>query len=124
MVPLNKAQALEYIRSMVTEPEQLAALAEEASELAQAALKYRRTLIDGNPTPMTQRDAFHALLEELGDVAACLEVLNLEPSRNATINTTINIVRNTKIRRWADRLREKKGGDLHGQINNQSGSDL
>ena len=118
MVPMNKTQLIECIRSTVTEPEQLVALAEEAAELAQAALKYRRTLIDDNPTPTTQKVAYYDLLEELGDVAACLEVLNLEPSRNATIN----MIRNTKIRRWADRLREKKGGDLHGQ--DQSGSDL
>lgn len=39
------------IRANITYPELLAQLAEECSELAQASLKYRRTMVKGNPTP-------------------------------------------------------------------------
>ena len=48
--------------------ELLAGLAEEATELAQAALKMRRTLDKSNPTPMTTGDASRNLNEEFADV--------------------------------------------------------
>ena len=48
--------------------ERLAGLAEEATELAQAALKYRRALDKTNPTPVDEDTAYERLLEELADV--------------------------------------------------------
>jgi hypothetical protein len=48
---------IEQIRGFVPLDELLAQLAEEASELAQAALKMRRTLTDCNPTPITRKQA-------------------------------------------------------------------
>lgn len=41
----------------------LCQLAEEAAELAQAALKERRTLTSDNPTPKTYQNAHTDLLE-------------------------------------------------------------
>lgn len=50
-------------------PELLAQLAEECSELAHAALKLRRALLEGaNPTPIPPEVAEAHLLEELADV--------------------------------------------------------
>ena len=51
--------------------ELLAGLAEEAAELAQAALKLRRTLDGRNPTPVSTGDASRKLNEEFADVLLC-----------------------------------------------------
>lgn len=64
----------EYIRQKVGVAEVMATLAEEATELAQAALKYRRTLISGNPTNITQAQALEELREEIADVDLCLVI--------------------------------------------------
>lgn len=53
----------------------LAQLAEEASELAQAALKLRRAIDKENPTPKSKAEATDDLIEEIADVQLCLEVL-------------------------------------------------
>ena len=47
----------------------LAQLAEEAAELAQAALKLRRALDGTNPTPLRESEARAALAEERTDVS-------------------------------------------------------
>lgn len=56
------------IQDKVPLTERLAGLAEEATELAQAALKYRRALDKTNPTPVDEDTAYERLLEELADV--------------------------------------------------------
>lgn len=54
--------------------EWLSQLAEEASELAQAALKFRRSLIDdGLWTPAKPSDLTANLIEEFADVKSCIE---------------------------------------------------
>lgn len=60
------------IIEILPEPELLAALAEECSELAQAALKLRRFLDGTNWTPKTRIECIDSVWEELGDVLACL----------------------------------------------------
>ena len=76
----------------------LAQLAEEAAELAQAALKLRRTLDGTNPTPVSEAEAGAALVEELSDVFLCCELLNVRPSYYTMQN---------KLSRWRKRLEEK-----------------
>lgn len=59
----------EYLVEHLSEAECLAQLAEEASELAQAALKLRRTIAEGAfPTPVTEGEAFIHIKEENEDV--------------------------------------------------------
>lgn len=58
--------------------ELLAGLAEEAAELAQAALKMRRTLDKSNPTPVSTSEASHRLNEEFADVVLCAAALGLD----------------------------------------------
>lgn len=99
----NKEQNIEYIRSRVPLAEQLAVFAEEAAEMAQAALKYRRKLIEGNPTPVSVKTALAAFLEELGDVQACYEVIGIEPYQEAIAKATAKY----KTERWANRLHEE-----------------
>ena len=68
----------EKIKGRLGEAEVLAQLAEECTELAQAALKMRRVLDGKNPTPNTEEERRRALLEEYTDVVHCAMVLDLE----------------------------------------------
>lgn len=52
-------------------------LAEEAAELAQAALKAARILRDDNPTPVTLPEACAAVIEEYTDVVQCAGEMGL-----------------------------------------------
>ena len=56
-------------------------LAEEATELAHAALKLARIERGENPTPVLKEDAMDHLIEEYTDVAQCAEELSLVPNR-------------------------------------------
>lgn len=62
------------------EAEVLAQLAEEAGELAQAALKLRRVLDGRNPTPVTEQEARRNLVEEYTDAVHCAMELGLKES--------------------------------------------
>jgi len=88
---------LDTIKKNVPLEERLLGLAEEASELSQAALKYRRALTKKNPTPLSEDDAYENLLEEIADVTLYMDTLY--------INTgTVKEHYNRKLRRWNDRL--------------------
>ena len=81
--------------------ELLAGLAEEASELAQAALKLRRAYDQTNPTPVTEEDAYDALLEEIADVELYLDQLSINRQR-------IEEIKGVKAFRWVKRLERIK----------------
>ena len=53
-------------------------MAEEASELAQAALKLRRALDGTNPTPKSVAECQKAFEEEYADVVNCIIALDLD----------------------------------------------
>lgn len=99
---------LQYIREELGVSELLAQLAEEAGELAHAALKLRRVYDGKNPTPVSVEDALDNLLEEIGDIDNCLEALELNNPKYAL---RIYQSKTSKIKRWAQRLKskEKKG---------------
>lgn len=81
--------------------ELLCGLAEECSELAQAALKLRRAYDKTNPTPMDPDDAYEKLMQEIADVEVYLEQL--------TINWTyVGQTKYVKFNRWKDRLTAKE----------------
>ena len=84
-------------------PAMLEQLAEEASELAQAALKCARIERGENPTPVTEREAEAHLIEEYTDVETCAKELKLSASRDIEV---------MKIRRFYDRLKEIEDGLL------------
>lgn len=85
------------------EPALLEQLAEECSELAQAALKMARLERGENPTPKTEEECVENLLEELGDVNLCMSVV--EAKRGIHIRClSVN-----KKARWAQRIREARG---------------
>lgn len=88
------------ISDFLSEAELLAQLAEEASELAQAALKLRRALDGTSPTPKSVRECRKALVEEIADVQVCVQALPLTGEERIEICR----VESRKRRRWLDRL--------------------
>lgn len=88
---------LEEIMDQLGEPEVLAQLAEEATELAQAALKLRRALDGKNPTPKTIEECRENLNEEFADVAICASALRIDTKWERM---------EPKINRWYDRLKK------------------
>jgi len=95
------------IRTAETLPETecLAQLAEEACELAQAALKLRRAMGTGNPTPVSVEDAVENLTEEIADVQLCGAVIVYADGRVKPDN--IEKVMKEKAARWLERLKER-----------------
>lgn len=97
---MTYSEMLNYIKAKVNYKERLAQLAEEATELAHAALKYRRALDDENPTPVSKGEAFKNLVEEIDDIGLCLEVLAL--MWRVEFNS---LQREQKLKRWVERLK-------------------
>lgn len=98
----NFKEDLEAIR-MLGEPALMEQLAEECSELAQAALKLARKERGENPTPKTLDECFKALIEEMADVKLCIWVV--EASRSFDLRCNCD----RKRERWAQRIREARG---------------
>lgn len=97
---------LEYITAKLGTLEILCQLAEEASELSQAALKLRRVLDKTNPTPVDFNAAYDNLLEEIADVEGAVKVLTLDRKKEE-----IAKISSDKITRWAQRIKEGKKHD-------------
>lgn len=98
---INTKQEEKYIFDCLGEEELLCQLAEEAGELTQAALKYRRTITEKNPTPKTSTEAFDNLLEELADVLLVSKILLIEETKER-----IYEIMNKKLGRWTSRLKK------------------
>lgn len=89
------------IRKSMPVTELLAGLAEECSELAQAALKLRRAYDQTNPTPVTIDEAMEDLYEEMADVKLYCSMLS--------VNTKyISEVMQRKQMRWEERLNAQR----------------
>lgn len=82
-------------------------LAEESSELAQAALKYSRALEGINPTPRTPQECYDALIEEAADVILCLEECGIDLNIESLTGERIDLIKAKKKARWVQRLKEK-----------------
>lgn len=70
-------------------------LAEEASELAQAALKASRILRGNNPTPVKPAEARDNLIEEYTDVCLVAKLLGLNTDEVQSVR---------KKQRWVNRI--------------------
>lgn len=77
-------------------------LAEESAELAQASLKLVRA-IEGD-TPVDEAQAHDHLLEEIGDVKLCADIIT-----SADDDKAIRAIYANKYRRWEERLNDGKG---------------
>ena len=84
------------IKDYISQSEILAQLAEEAAELAQAALKLRRAMNGMNPTPVGFSEAYNNLIEEYSDVTLCIRELDM--------NYSPDIIEK-KTKRWIKRLK-------------------
>lgn len=92
--------AIKTISTTLPTGEVLAQLAEEAAELAQAALKLRRAMTGINPTPVSQMEGAEDLVEEIADVIVCERVLN----ERLGVMGKAHAVVDGKVVRWARRL--------------------
>ena len=91
----------------------MAQLAEEASELAQAALKLRRALDGTNPTPKSVAECEANLMEEFADISNAVTALcdawfgdNLDSEREFW--DAEREIEDAKYKRWLSRLEEKE----------------
>lgn len=80
-------ELLQYVIDCMPQNELLCQLAEEASELSQAALKLRRAYDRTNPTPVSKEDALKHLYEEIADVWLTLKALGLDTEPLLPITT-------------------------------------
>lgn len=94
------------VQLILSEDDIACGIAEEASELAQAALKYRRTLeVSWNATPVTRQEALDNINEEIVDVLMYFKVMGYP------IESLIaRVENNPKWTRWDERL--QAGGKL------------
>lgn len=91
--------------------ELLTRLAEEASELAQAALKLRRAMADKSDTPVSIKDAKNSLDEEIIDVFILLDMLHLcAPYKRSMFDAGYVY----KIQRWYNRIRKQDSNETCG----------
>lgn len=95
--------AFELITEKVPQTELLALLAEEAVELAHAALKLRRVYDGTNPTPVKGAAAFADLKEEMADVELVISVLGLNRHSHEIMR-----IQQDKLERWVTRLEAKE----------------
>lgn len=94
-----------YVREELTLRDKLEQVAEEASELSQAALKLIRALgMSENPTPTTSRQALSDFSEKTQDLFCVLRLVFTD-SRWECIT---NIDDYPKYRRWARRIEDMK----------------
>ena len=98
------------VSDILPDTEILAQLAEEASELAQAALKLRRALDGTNPTPKDVEECEMNLLEELADIKVAFTVYldDSKPCIKARVSEEINKTAEIKLDRWLSRLGAKE----------------
>ena len=91
---------IDKIRELLGEEELLCQLAEEAAELAQAALKYRRCITGKNPTPVTLEEARANLIEEMSDVWLIADMVAGWQKHAQEVGLTVA----EKTGRWVGRL--------------------
>lgn len=87
------------IEQLIGKPALLEQLAEEATELAKAALKQARILRGDNPTPVTEQEAYDNVIEEYTDVCHCAIELGLSVDHSQLVR---------KEKRWNERINAKK----------------
>lgn len=101
------------VSDILPKTEILAQLAEEASELAQAALKLRRALDGTNPTPKSVAECEANLIEEFADINNATNALfdawfgDDFKSENEFWNAEQEI-EDAKYKRWLSRLEAKE----------------
>lgn len=101
------------VSDILPKTEILAQLAEEASELAQAALKLRRALDGANPTPKSVAECEANLIEELADInnavrALCDAWFGYDLDSECEFWNAEQEIEDAKYKRWLSRLEAKE----------------
>lgn len=96
-LPDIQNEAASFVRARLDDEEIYAQLAEEAAELAHAALKVRRILHGTNPTPVDPDDACERVVEEANDVISVLDTLRIARDEKRIA---------LKLTRWKERLKD------------------
>lgn len=93
---------MKSIMNVIGEEAVLEQIAEEAAELAQAALKLARKKRGINPTPKTEDECLCSLLEEMADLEVVMTewLSNMPVGYVAQINSTMEY----KFERWETRV--------------------
>lgn len=102
------SEMIGFVKAELGQEELLCQLAEEASELARAALKLRRVYDGKNPTPVTEEEALENLREEIADVWLVLDALEMNKEF-----IRYGKAMNRKTERWYNRIKNsiKKNGE-------------
>ena len=102
---------LEYIAANLSDEDILCQIAEEAAELAKAALKLRRAMAQTNPTPMSMEEAEKNLIEEYGDTVVVSVAYFIKHDLIDRKYADDLEHSNAKCSRWAQRIKEGKKDD-------------
>ncbi len=86
----------EYISDFLSLREKWGQLAEEASELSQAALKMQRLYMPVNKPRKTYEECINNVYEEIADILVSLDVIGIRTDMDE-----ISRIRRKKERRWA-----------------------
>ncbi len=94
-----------YVRDELASRDKLEQVAEEASELSQAALKFIRAYgLSENPTPITEEQALQDFIEEVRDLLCVLRIIFTD----SAWERITDIDDYPKYRRWARRIEDMK----------------
>lgn len=104
-IQITENEAEHLIKYSAGVDEILCVLAEEASELAQAALKLRRVDNPSNPTVKNSHQCKENIVEEVADIYTCLKLLGFFDTHYK--NDMIEISKE-KLFRWANRIKEAR----------------
>lgn len=104
------------VSDILPKTEILAQLAEEASELAQAALKLRRALDGTNPTPKSVAECEANLIEEFADMSnginsLCEAWFGDDLDSECEFWDAEHEIEYAKYKRWLSRLEAKEQSD-------------
>ncbi len=104
---MTNREKVDYVNQRLME-DVLLALAEEASEVSQAALKMYRAVDGKNPTPVSPDTAYKHLIEEMEDTLLCWSVLRQCGQKEDTLlwGCCLTLYQNQKLDRWVKRLKE------------------
>lgn len=105
---MNITENIDYITKHLSEGDILCQIAEEATELAKAALKLKRAIEGTNPTPVTKKEAIENLVEEIADIELCLNIFSTKTSDDFPYDLEEEIY-TTKADRWCKRLKKCEG---------------
>lgn len=97
---------MKKINDYLTTPDLLCQLAEEATELAQAALKLKRAMEGTDPTSMSVEECAENVDEEIADVSLLVDLLGYNKREHMLAQSGIAY---RKAERWLKRLEAAHG---------------